>query len=62
MHVQQTAGTNAKRRCFSIKGVNLRNDCSERMKTCRTLSEFKQILKNKILNRRRMNEQRDGLM
>ena len=46
--------------CKTSKGVNLWNNCSEEMKTCRTLSKFKQIFKNNILNRYRMDEQRGG--
>ncbi len=34
----------------------------EGLKTCRTLSEFKQIFKNNVLNRYRMDEQRGGIM
>ena len=44
---------------ITINGVNLWNN--QEMKTCRTLSKFKQIFKNNILNRYRMDEQRGGL-
>ena len=44
---------------ITIKGVNLWNN--QEMKTYRTLSKFKQIFKNNILNRYRMDEQRGGL-
>ncbi len=57
MYVQQTVGTNAKPHCISVKGVNLWNSCRERIQTCRTLSELKQIFENNILNRYRMDEQ-----
>ena len=38
--------TNAKYDCITAKGVNLWNNCTEEMKTCRTLHKFKQIFKN----------------
>ncbi len=62
MYVQQTVRINAKLHCMSIKGVNLWNNCSERMKTRKTLSEFKHIFKNNVMNRYRMDERRDGIM
>ena len=52
--------TNAKH-YITVKRVNLWNNVGEEMKTCRTLSKFKQIFKNNILNGYGMNDQREVL-
>ena len=50
--------TNAKYDCITAKGVNLWNNCTEEMKTCRTLHKFKQIFdENNTKNR--MNKEVD---
>ena len=54
----QLVRTNAKLHCITTKGIYLWNNCCEEMKTCTTLSTFKQIFIKNILNRYRMNERR----
>ena len=42
--------TNAKYHCITTRGVNLWNSCSEEMKSCTTMSNFKRLFKMNILN------------
>ena len=56
MYVQKTI---AQLHCITTKGVNLHNNCSEDMKTCRTLNNKSLKI---TLNRYRTNEQRGGII
>lgn len=42
--------TNAKYHCVTTKGVNVWNSCSDKMKSCTTISKFKRLFKNHVLN------------
>ena len=46
----QTRRTNTKGRCLSIKGVKLWNNLVTELKTCTTLTKFKKMFKNQVLN------------
>ena len=48
---KQPVRTTTKTHCVSVKGVNLWNKCSEKMKTCRSFKQFKQIYINLTLSR-----------
>lgn len=56
MFKKQLVRTNVKYHCITVKGVNLWNNCSEELKTCKTLRKFKQAFKMSILN---MNDEQD---
>lgn len=45
------ARTNAKNRCISVNGVNLRNKCDKELKLCNSLCKFKKMYKYKVINR-----------
>ena len=46
-----SANTNTKGRCISVKGVNLWNNLDKELKMCTTITKFKRMYKNKLLNK-----------
>ena len=48
-----SAKNNIKGRCISVKGVNLWNKLDNHLKMCTTISKFKRMFKNKVLNKYR---------
>ena len=59
MFKKQPVRTNMKLHCVSVKGVTLWNSCCNELKSCKTIGRFKFIFKADILNRYRMEKQRE---